>query len=71
MLTLFLFSVYVFLGSTSGLIEIMTAMETHKLFAKGEYMVIFVDMMTYSPKDAWKYLMSKWPNNKLYCLNVV
>lgn len=56
---LFLFSVYVFLGSTSGLIEMMTAMESLHLFSKGEYMVIFVDMMTYSPKEALKYLISE------------
>lgn len=53
-------SVYVFLGSTSGLIEMMTAMESLQLFVKGEYMVIFVDMMTYSPKEALKYLISKF-----------
>ncbi|CAB3242068.1 unnamed protein product [Arctia plantaginis] len=62
--------IYVFLGSTSGLIEIMTAMETHQLFAKGEYMVIFVDMMTYSPKDALKYLMKTEDRSaKLICPN--
>ncbi|XP_021202770.2 receptor-type guanylate cyclase Gyc76C-like [Bombyx mandarina] len=49
--------IYVFLGSTSGLIEMMTAMESLQLFAKGEYMVIFVDMMTYSLKDSVKYLL--------------
>lgn len=49
-----------FLGSTEGLIDMMTAMESLKLFAKGEYMVIFVDMMTYSPnRESLKYLMSK------------
>lgn len=56
----FSFIVYVFLGSTQGLIDMMTAMESLKLFAKGEYMVIFVDMMTYSPnRESLKYLMSK------------
>ncbi|KAG6449579.1 hypothetical protein O3G_MSEX006116 [Manduca sexta] len=49
--------IYVFLGSTSGLIEMMTAMESLQLFSKGEYMVIFVDMMTYSSKDSLKYLI--------------
>ncbi|XP_047021545.1 receptor-type guanylate cyclase Gyc76C-like [Helicoverpa zea] len=49
--------IYVFLGSPGGLIDMMTAMESLKLFSKGEYMVIFVDMMTYSPKDALKYLI--------------
>lgn len=49
--------IYVFLGSSSGLIEMMTAMEYHQLFANGQYMVIFVDMMTYSPKEALNYLI--------------
>ncbi|XP_069365373.1 receptor-type guanylate cyclase Gyc76C-like isoform X1 [Maniola hyperantus] len=49
--------IYVFLGSTAGLIDMMTAMESLQLFAKGEYMVIFVDMMTYSPKESLKYLI--------------
>lgn len=49
--------IYVFLGSTSGLIEMMTAMESLRLFAKGEYMVIFVDMETYIRKEALKYLI--------------
>lgn len=53
-------SVYVFLGSTTGLIEMMSAMESLQLFVKGEYMVIFVDMMTFSPKEALKYIISKY-----------
>lgn len=52
-------AVYVFLGSPTGLIDMMTAMESLQLFVKGEYMVIFVDMMTYSPKDSLKYLISE------------
>lgn len=54
-----LFPVYVFLGSPGGLNDMMTAMESLQLFVKGEYMVIFVDMMTYTAKDSLKYLMSK------------
>ncbi|KAI8435113.1 hypothetical protein MSG28_003501 [Choristoneura fumiferana] len=57
---------YVFLGSTSGLIEMMTAMESLQLFVKGEYMVIFVDMLTYSPKEALKYLI-KERGSQLVC----
>ncbi|KAJ0180455.1 hypothetical protein K1T71_003859 [Dendrolimus kikuchii] len=49
--------IYVYLGSTSGLVEMMTAMESSQLFVKGEYMVIFVDMMTYTRKEGLKYLM--------------
>ncbi|XP_072943508.1 receptor-type guanylate cyclase Gyc76C-like isoform X2 [Epargyreus clarus] len=63
--------IYVFLGSTSGLIEMMTAMESLQLFVKGEYMVIFVDMMTYSPKDSLKYLIKTEERGyaKLVCPN--
>ncbi|XP_041976899.1 receptor-type guanylate cyclase Gyc76C-like [Aricia agestis] len=49
--------IYVFLGSTPGLIEMMTAMESLQLFVKGEYMVIFVDTITYSPKESLKYFI--------------
>lgn len=42
--------IYVFLGSTSALIDMMVSMDTMQLFSKGEYMVIFVDMMTYSTR---------------------
>ncbi|XP_068630072.1 receptor-type guanylate cyclase Gyc76C-like [Battus philenor] len=64
--------IYVFLGSTSGLIEMMTAMESSQLFAKGEYMVIFVDMMTYSAKESLKYLIkTEDRGSKLVCPNTV
>lgn len=42
--------IYVFLGTANALVEFMVSMDTANLFAKGEYMVIFVDMMTYTPK---------------------
>ncbi|CAH2086570.1 unnamed protein product [Euphydryas editha] len=62
--------IYVFLGSTTGLIDMMTAMESLQLFVKGEYMVIFVDMMTYSPKDSLKYLIKTEDRaSKLVCVN--
>ncbi|KAI9581516.1 receptor-type guanylate cyclase Gyc76C-like isoform X1 [Glossina fuscipes] len=48
--------IYVFLGTASALVDFMASMDTANLFAKGEYMVIFVDMMTYTPKEAEKYL---------------
>ncbi|XP_036326361.1 receptor-type guanylate cyclase Gyc76C-like [Rhagoletis pomonella] len=48
--------IYVFLGSASSLVDFMLSMETSNLFLKGEYMVIFVDMMPYTPKEAEKYL---------------
>ncbi|XP_013186534.2 receptor-type guanylate cyclase Gyc76C isoform X2 [Amyelois transitella] len=63
--------IYVFLGSTTGLIDMMTAMESLQLFVKGEYMVIFADMMTYSPKESLKYLMKAdergLTNSQLVC----
>ncbi|XP_030570919.1 receptor-type guanylate cyclase Gyc76C-like [Drosophila novamexicana] len=48
--------IYVFLGSANSLIDFMSSMETAGLFARGEYMVIFVDMMVYSEREAQKYL---------------
>ncbi|KAL0893796.1 hypothetical protein ABMA27_013928 [Loxostege sticticalis] len=63
--------IYVFLGSTAGLIDMMTAMESLKLFKNGEYMVIFVDMMTYSTKESLKYLIKTEDrgSKKLVCPN--
>lgn len=42
--------IYVFLGTANALVDFMASMDTANLFSKGEYMVIFVDMMTYTPK---------------------
>lgn len=52
-------SVYVFLGTSKALVDMMNTMESAQLFENGEYMVIFVDMMTYSPREAKNYLWSK------------
>lgn len=41
--------IYIFLGSPAALVEMMRSMDNgHRMFDKGEYMVIFVDMMSYS-----------------------
>ncbi|KAM8707767.1 hypothetical protein ACLKA7_014840 [Drosophila subpalustris] len=48
--------IYVFLGSANSLTDFMSSMETAGLFARGEYMVIYVDMMVYSEREASKYL---------------
>ncbi|XP_077302686.1 receptor-type guanylate cyclase Gyc76C-like isoform X2 [Arctopsyche grandis] len=48
--------IYVYLGTPSSLIDTMMMMEAVQLFAEGEYMVIFVDIDTYSPREAVKYL---------------
>lgn len=42
--------IYVFLGTSSSLVDMMVSMDAVQLFSKGEYMVIFVDMLTYTPK---------------------
>lgn len=52
--------VYVFLGSPMSLVDLMNTMQSAQLFANGEYMVIYVDMNTYSPKEAHKYLWSEY-----------
>ncbi|XP_018335565.1 receptor-type guanylate cyclase Gyc76C [Agrilus planipennis] len=48
--------IYIFLGTSMALIDLMNTMQTAQLFDKGEYMVIYVDMNTYSSKEALKYL---------------
>jgi guanylate cyclase, other len=40
--------IYIFLGAPTALVDMMAQMETLQLFDKGEYMVIYVDMMSYS-----------------------
>lgn len=42
-----------------SLIDFMNTMQSVQLFDNGEYMVIYVDMDTYSDKQAHKYLYSK------------
>lgn len=42
-----------------SLIDLMNTMQTVQLFDNGEYMVLYVDMDTYSDKQAHKYLYSK------------
>lgn len=48
--------IYVFLGPVYTLSQLMEAMDSLKLFQNGEYMVIFVDMMTYSSRESHKYI---------------
>ncbi|OAD60806.1 Guanylate cyclase 32E [Eufriesea mexicana] len=49
-------TVYIFLGTAMSLIDMMNSMQNQRLLDNGEYMVIHVDMMTYSPREAQKYL---------------
>ncbi|XP_072387454.1 receptor-type guanylate cyclase Gyc76C-like isoform X1 [Diabrotica undecimpunctata] len=48
--------IYVFIGTPIALVELMDAMQTSKLFDKGEYFLIHVDMNTYSDESAYQYL---------------
>ncbi|XP_066598422.1 receptor-type guanylate cyclase Gyc76C-like [Prorops nasuta] len=48
--------IYIFLGTAMSLIDMMNSMQNQRLLDNGEYMVIHVDMMTYSPREAQKYL---------------
>ncbi|CAK9810128.1 Receptor-type guanylate cyclase Gyc76C [Anthophora plagiata] len=48
--------IYIFLGTAMSLIDMMNAMQNQRLLDNGEYMVIHVDMMTYSQREAQKYL---------------
>ncbi|XP_063226252.1 receptor-type guanylate cyclase Gyc76C-like isoform X2 [Bacillus rossius redtenbacheri] len=48
--------IYIFLGSKSSLIDLMQSMQASQLFDHGEYMVIHVDMISYTPKEALRYL---------------
>lgn len=54
-----IFLVYVFMGTAKALVELMDAMETAKLFEKGEYFLIYVESNTYSDEYAYQYLWSK------------
>ena len=53
-------AVDVFLGTHMSLVDLMNTMQTAQLFENGEYMVIYVDMDTYSDKQAHKYLWSEY-----------
>lgn len=48
--------IYIFLGAAMSLIDMMNSMQGQRLLDNGEYMVIHVDMMTYSQREAQKYL---------------
>ncbi|CAG9815672.1 unnamed protein product [Phaedon cochleariae] len=48
--------IYVFLGTPLALVELMDSMQVAKLFDNGEYIVIYVDMNTYSEAQAYQYL---------------
>ncbi|XP_050090825.1 receptor-type guanylate cyclase Gyc76C-like [Anopheles aquasalis] len=60
--------IYVFLGNSNQLVDMMTTMDGMQLFAKGEYLVISADMLTYSAKVSNKYLWrAEKPGNVRTC----
>lgn len=50
--------IYVFMGSQASLIDMMTTMQALQLFDEGEYMVIYIDMRTYSEREATNYVFT-------------
>lgn len=51
-----MFAVYVFLGQAKTLVDMMQNMQADQMFKNGEYIVIYVDLVTYSPREAFKYI---------------
>lgn len=48
--------IYVFFGEPKTLVQFMEAMDAIKLFQDGQYMVIYVDMLTYSLPESRKFI---------------
>jgi hypothetical protein len=48
------------MGERKNLVEMMGTMESLKLFEKGDYLVLYVDMETYERKEAYGYLWRKF-----------
>uniref|UniRef100_A0ABD2W0E8 Guanylate cyclase n=1 Tax=Trichogramma kaykai TaxID=54128 RepID=A0ABD2W0E8_9HYME len=61
--------IYIFLGTPISLIEFMNAMQNQRLLDDGQYMVIYVDMLTYTPKEAMKYLWKPEHYNLPDCMD--
>ena len=57
-----LFSVYVFLGDTDGMVEMVHELDERGLLSSGEYMVIFVDQSSFTTNPI-KYFQSKYSDN--------
>lgn len=56
---IFIILVYIFFGTPMSLIDMMNSMQGQRLLDDGQYMVIHVDMMMYSQREAQKYLWSE------------
>ena len=54
-----LFSVYVFLGTYNGIVDMMTNMYDRGLLDTGEYVVIYYDHETVDTIDPLKFYRSK------------
>ncbi|XP_050532707.1 receptor-type guanylate cyclase Gyc76C-like isoform X2 [Daktulosphaira vitifoliae] len=54
--------IYVFLGSSNSLVDMMTIMQALQLFDNGDYMVIYADTKINSNKDARHYLWKQRSN---------
>lgn len=58
----FIFAVYVFLGDLNGVVDLMTNLYDRGLLDTGEYIVIFVDHVTFDRTDTLKYFKRKLRN---------
>lgn len=59
----FIFAVYVFLGDLNGVVDLMTNLYDRGLLDTGEYIVIFVDHVTFDRTDTLKYFKRKLQND--------
>lgn len=60
---------YVFLGDLNGVVDLMTNLYDRGLLDTGEYIVIFVDHVTFDRTDTLKYFKRKlW--NVMYMYNI-
>lgn len=55
---MFYFVVYVFLGATKSLVDMMNTMQALQLFDNGDYMIIYGDTKINTWNDAREYLWS-------------
>lgn len=53
---------YVFLGDLNGVVDLMTNLYDRGLLDTGEYIVIFVDHVTFDRTDTLKYFKRKLRN---------
>lgn len=61
--------VYVFLGASKSLVDMMNTMQALQLFDNGDYMVIYGDTKINSWKDAPQYLWSNFDVDSRFLLS--